>query len=429
MNSVSLQYPDRLRAARERLIATNITDEALNVCIAGLARVEGALRRPLRIVVLGESNSGKTSVTDLLIGQGLLPTSVVSNTRVPMLVTYAETAAIYGLDHEGTRIRVDSDDDDALTDLPYRALQVALPIERLRNYQILDTPPFSNPASFVADADIVIWCTVATRAWTESERAAWAALPPRCSRHALLVATHKDGLDAEDDVRHVTERLKSLTSGQFRDVVLVDAESVRDGSELSPDDDATNGADALRLAIARLAADILDRKTRKAEKIVRRLARLTFHQFASDVVRPEAVELLLRWDGHVRQLLAHLREGRLKVPEAIEALLVTYAVYAEKLRPGVVRGEDTIPASVSRALAAPIRWPQQTSAAARLVGTLASDLTGLLRMLAGHSTFADPAVRAEYQAARGVVLALSDLDGAFDALGRMLGSSLVSAPG
>ena len=87
MNSVSLQYPDRLRAARERLIATNITDEALNVCIAGLARVEGALRRPLRIVVLGESNSGKTSVTDLLIGQGLLPTSVVSNTRVPMLVT------------------------------------------------------------------------------------------------------------------------------------------------------------------------------------------------------------------------------------------------------------------------------------------------------------------------------------------------------
>jgi hypothetical protein len=27
------------------------------------------------------------------------------------------------------------------------------------------------------------------------------------------------------------------------------------------------------------------------------------------------------------------------------------------------------------------------------------------------------------------VLALSDLDGAFDALGRMLGSSLVSAPG
>lgn len=427
MNSVSLQFPERLRAARERLIGTNIADEALAVCISGLARIEDALRQPLRIVVLGEPNSGKTSVTDLLIGQGLLPTSVVSNTHVPVLIGYAERAAVYGLDHEGTRIRVDSDTDDALTDLPYRALQVALPIDRLRNYQILDTPPFVNPASFVADADIVVWCTVATRAWTESERAAWAALPARCSRYALLVATHRDGLDTEDDVRNVTERLKSLTSGMFRDVVLVDAEGVRDGSDPEPYDSAANGADALRLGIARLAADIMERKTRKAEKIVRRLARLTFHQFASDAVRPEAVELLLRWETHARQLLEHLQQGRQTVPETIESLLVTYAVYAEKLRPGVVRGEDTIPASSSRALTAQIRWPQQTTAAARLVATLASDLTGLLRILAGHSTFADPALRAEYQAARSIVLALADLDGAFDALGRMLGAPLASA--
>lgn len=424
MNSVSLQFPERLRAARERLIGTNIADEALAVCISGLARIEEALRRPLRIVVLGESNSGKTSVTDLLIGQGLLPTSVVSNTHLPVLIRYGEKAAVYGLDHDGTRIRVDSDTDDALTDLPYCALQVSLPIDRLRSYQILDTPPFASPTSLVADADIVIWCTVATRAWTESERAAWATLPARCSRHALLVATHRDGLDTEDDARSVTARLGSLTSGLFRDVVLVDAESVRDGSDPTPDEDAASGADTLRLAVARLAADIVERKTRKAEKVVRKLARLTFHQFASDVVRPEAVDLLLRWETHARQALDHLQQGRLTVPEAIEALLVAYAVYAERLRPGVVRGEDTVPASASRALAMQIRWPQQTTAAARLVGMLASDLTGLLRMLAGHSTFTDPALRAEYQAARAIVLSLADLDGAFDALGRMLGAPL-----
>lgn len=429
MNSVSLQYPDRLRAARERLIGTKITDEALNVCISGLQRVEGALRRPLRIVVLGESNAGKTSVTDLFIGRGLLPTSVVSNTGMPVLISYANKSAVYGIDHQGTRIRIDSNGDDALTDVPYRALQVALPIERLRSYQLLDTPPFVSPATFVADADIVIWCTVATRAWTESERAAWAALPKRASRYALLVATHKDGLDSEDDIRHVTTRLKSLTSEHFRDVVLVDAEGVRDGSDPDPDADATNGADTLRLAIARLAADVMDRKTRKAEKIVRRLARLTFHHFASDVVRPEAVEMLMRWETHARQQLQQLKDGRQTVPDTIEALLVAYAACAEKLRPGVVRGEDTITGSTSRALTSPIRWPQQTTAAARLVETLASDLTGLLRMLAGHSTFEDPAVKAEYQSARSIVLALADLDGAFDALGRMLGSSLVSKKG
>lgn len=430
MSSPSLQFPERLKAARERLIETNINDEALNVCISGLARVEEVLRRPLRVVVLGESNSGKTSVTDLLIGRGLLPTGVVSNTGVPVLVAHAESAAIFGVDHDGTRIRIDSDNDndDALTDLSYRALQVMLPIAWLRGYQILDTPPSASPAAFVGDADIVIWCTVATRAWTESERAMWSALPQRCSRHALLVATHKDGLDTEDDIAHVVARLRSLTAGQFRDVILVDAEGVRDGSDVGPEDASWNGADELRLGVARLAADIMERKTRKAEKIVRRLARLTFHQFGSEAVRPEAVELLMRWETHARHLLERLQQGQQTVPETIEGLLAAYAVFAEKLSPGVVSGDGAAPVAASRALTMPIRWPQQNSAAARLAQMLASDLTGLLRMLSGHSTFADPAVRAEYQAARAIVLMLADLDGAFDALGRMLGSSLVREP-
>jgi hypothetical protein len=378
------------------------------------------------VVVIGENNSGKTSVTDLLIGQGLLPTGVLSNTQVPVLITYAESAAIFGVDYDDTRIRIDSDEgDDPLTDLAYRAIQVALPIEWLRGLQILDTPPSASFTSFVADADIVIWCTVATRAWTESERAAWSSLPQRCSRNALLVATHKDGLDTEDDVSYVTQRLKDLTNGQFRDVILVDAESVRDGEAVAAED-TWNGAGALRDGVGQVAASVMERRTHKAEKIVRRLARLTFHHFGSDEVRPEAIEVVMSWENHARHLLELLRNGRKTVPETIEGLLIAYALCAEKLRPGVVRGDDTVSASTSRALTTPIRWPRQNSAAARLVQTLASDLTGLLRMLSGHSSFADPAVRAEYQAARAIVLALSDLDGAFDALGHMLGSSIVS---
>lgn len=425
MSRETAEFSERLKAARERLIATNISDPALAVCIAGLGRLEEALRKPLRIVVLGENNSGKTSVTDLLIGQGLLPTSVVSNSHVPVQISYAEQAAVYGISSEGMRIRVDGQgEDDALTDLSYRALQVLLPIDWLRTYQVLDTPPSVPPATFIDDADIVIWCTVATRAWTESERAAWAALPGRCSRNALLVATHKDGLATDDDISYVTQRLKALTSSQFREVVLVDGEAAsEDGRALDAD---WSGADELRAAVGRLAAVIMERRSQKAEKIVRRLARLTFHQFASDEVRPEAAGLLLRWEEQTRHLLDMLRENKTTVQEALEVLLVAYAHYAEKLRPGVVRGDDVVVASTSRAVAAPVRWPRQSSAAARLVSTLASDLTGLLRMLAGRSSFADPALRAEYNAARAIVLTLADLDGAFDALGRMLGSSLIS---
>ena len=424
MRRVTHQYPERLRAVRERLIATNIDDPAIGHCITGLQRLEAVLRRPLRVVVLGESNAGKTSVTDLIIGRGLLPTGVVSHTRVPVLVTHAPEPAIHGVDDTEIRVR---NGVGALAGVAYRAVRVALPIEALKGYQVLDTPPSARPAAFVADADIVIWCTVATRAWTESERACWAALPRRCARNALLVATHKDGLDTDEDVAHVKERLRNLTRGLFRNVVLVDAGGIEDdGAAVAPDADPWNGARELRESIGRLADGIVEQRTRKADKIIRRLGRLAFHRFGSDEVRPDTADLLSRWQGHAGQLLEMLRQGRQTVPEAIKALLVAYAFYAEKLRPGVVRGDDTVSGSVTHALATPIRWPQQTTAATRLVQTLASDLTGLLRMLAGHSASRDPAVGEEYQAARAIMLTLADLDGAFDALGRMLGSAPVS---
>ncbi len=426
MSQTSKDLIRRLRDARERLRSTNINDPALSVCISGLQRVEAALERPLSVVIVGDYNSGKTSVADLLIGEGVLPTSVVSNTQVPVLIMHAETAALYGVDANDTLIRIDSAD-DPLIDIPYRALKIGLPIERLRDYQILDTPSMGKPDAFVADADIVIWCTVATRAWTESERATWSALPQRARRNGLLAVTHRAALQSEDDERHVKTRLASLVDeGLFQDIVLVEATA--DGGSPS-DGPGSDGGNELRDRLSSLAGEIADKRARKAEKIVRRLARLTFHEFAREQVRPEIAPLLTSWELGAGRLLDELRTGRKPAPAVIEDLLQGYAVFAEKLEPGIVTGDAISLKSASRALAAPLRWPRETSAATRLVAMLVSDLTGLLRMVSGTSMFVDPAVRADYQAARSVIMSLADLDGAFDALGRMVGSSQpMSAP-
>jgi hypothetical protein len=418
MSKASDQFLALLGAARERLVETRLSDTALTYCIAGLARMEEALRRPLRVVILGEYNSGKTSVADLLIGSGLLPTSVVSNTNMPVLMTYAENASVHGITQTGTRIRVDGDEDDPLTDLSFRALQVALPLERLRTYQILDTPPSGNPSVFVDDADIVIWCTVATRAWTESERSLWSTLPPRCCRNAVLVATHKDSLQIAEDIAHVTKRLQSVTKGMFREVILVAAENAPDGTA---DDAIESGARALRDSVEVLATDIADRRTQKAEKIVRRLARLTFHHLSSSQIRPDAAPVLADWESRSNLILEQLAMGVKSPPMAIEELLQAYAAFAEYLRPGVITGNAIPPSSSSRALTTPVHWPSANPAAQRLVKMLASDLTALLRMLAGNAASLDPRYN-DYQVARRIVLALADLDSAFAALARMLGT-------
>ena len=120
---------------------------------------------------------------------------------------------------------------------------------------------------------------MATRAWTESERAFWSALPPRSRRNALLVATHKDALEDAGDATKIEWRLRAAAGDMFRDIMLVSATDAGKSRR-------TNGRPSDASAITLLgqvrvwAAEIRDRRARKAERIVRRIARLTFHQLA-----------------------------------------------------------------------------------------------------------------------------------------------------
>ena len=255
-----------LRAARERLQNLRVDDPAIPVCIAGLSRIESMLRRPLRIVILGEYNSGKSSLTDLILGKGLLPISVVANTGVPVLVSYAEFAALFGVDANGIQIRIDGSEDDALTDLDYRAVEIRLPLPWLQHHQLLDTPATQTPAVFTADADIAIWCTVATRAWTESDRNLWSTVPSRCHKHALLVATHKDSFYSDDDCAQVLRRLTSVSRGLFREVLLVSAADPDAENDEAGDTSETLASDAatVRAAIETSAQSIRERRLAKA---------------------------------------------------------------------------------------------------------------------------------------------------------------------
>ena len=87
-------------------------------------------------------------------------------------------------------------------------LEVGLPSQRLRAMQILDLPGladprFSAPVVDIAyhDVDAVVWCTMSTQAWKESERIAWGQLPARLSSRGLLASTHGDLLHDERDMK------------------------------------------------------------------------------------------------------------------------------------------------------------------------------------------------------------------------------------
>lgn len=62
-----------------------------------LLRLSQFLGRPLRLAVLGESNAGKTTITNLIAGGIALPVLPVANTRLPTLLRYAPVPRIEAL--------------------------------------------------------------------------------------------------------------------------------------------------------------------------------------------------------------------------------------------------------------------------------------------------------------------------------------------
>ncbi|MEO8420079.1 MAG: dynamin family protein [Hyphomicrobium sp.] len=416
MSSSAHEFLTALRSAREQLEGLHRYDKALAVCAAGLARMQAVLARPPRVVILGEVNSGKTSVADLLLGVGLLPSSVVANTRLPVLIRYAEETALHAVAGD-TRWLVTGESLDGRSAGPeVTALEIALPSERLKEFEILDTPARADWNGASTDGDIRIWCTVATRAWTESERVYWSGLPRRNWRNALLVATHKDALEEASDATKIEWRLRAAAGEMFRDILLVSATDAGKSRR-------TNGRPSDASAVTLLgqvrvwAAEIRERRARKVEKIVRRLARLTFHRLARGTLRLTEARILREWEGDCSSLIDGMGSASGDLASVMRELLRRFARAMELARSGSIERQIRWPGAATDA-----GTPQRGAPSRRFVKLIAADLTTLLRIELARGGLRDPTLFADYEAAQRILLPLARLDLEFDVVESLLAS-------
>jgi hypothetical protein len=151
-------------------------------------------------------------------------------------------------------------------------IDVGLPNPRLSAFDLMDTPGLSSSAQLdeleLRSTDMLIWCTVATQAWKDSERRLWTSIPARHRRDAVLVATHGDAL-RNGDLRKVRARLAAETQDLFGTIVFVKAGgSIERASDMLPGSGEAELAitieDGLRAirkrrhdAVCRLACEIM----------------------------------------------------------------------------------------------------------------------------------------------------------------------------
>jgi GTPase Era involved in 16S rRNA processing len=187
----------------------------------------GARERPARIVVIGEFNSGKTTLVNALLGAAVLPTSFTRHTAYPTVVGFAAKPSLRAEVEGRRRVAVAWSSIDGAPAPHIRRLYVGMPLERLKALRAVDTPGFglgdeadeARTMRACRGADTVIWCTPAMQAWKASELRTWLALPRAVRGRGVLAVTFMDALPSPDDAGRLLARLHADAGPHFRRVV------------------------------------------------------------------------------------------------------------------------------------------------------------------------------------------------------------------
>ena len=268
-----------LREERRKLQA--VSDVSPPEVIGVLSCIEAQLARPLRIAIVGEFNSGKSSLANLLLGIEGLPTAVISSTQIPTLLYHSGRPRVFVVDRNGGRSEVRNI--ASIPETSIARLEVGLPSPRLQRVEILDLPGLADPRFdrgvgdlLLETAHVLLWCTASTQAWKESERIAWEILPAPLRRCALLVVTHSDLVNDAKDTHKLLRRLR-MEAGAFRDILLVsttNALALLQGKRDELDHAAwvATGADGLDVALDQLLESVATRRIKVALAVAHRIA-------------------------------------------------------------------------------------------------------------------------------------------------------------
>jgi len=228
------QVEAALQASRIRIEALALTAPGARPLARLLTRMQRLLTSPPRVVLLGEFNSGKSTLANALIGAEALPTSIHANTRVPVHARFSRRPMLSVEFAGGRREPLTEHVLPQLQDGRVRMLHAGVAIPRLEVFELIDTPglqPGGNAGAGAGRAvqlsieacrraHIAIWCTAATQAWKASEAQMWNQVPARLKSRSLLVATLADALNTDRDRARVEERLRAEAGPHFAAVVL-----------------------------------------------------------------------------------------------------------------------------------------------------------------------------------------------------------------
>lgn len=301
-------------------------------------------QRPLRVAILGEFNAGKSTFLNAFLGADIAPMGVLPTTATLHHVVYSQDRF--------ARIHVVGDDDRVVDPARLRQtlqevqdaggsvsrVTVGLPLDRLRQVEILDTPGFNAPDVTHAEAarkafleaNLLLWIMDANQPLKDSEKRVLAEAAPR-GVPVLLLGNKSDRLtpkQRDEILAYVGESLGRIGIAPIAEVALVSARLALAGR--------LGDAEALEKSSWEAVEAILDRDV---------VARAP--EWKDRALRRRARALV----GPLRTRAATLAEGELQAVRALAERSACLAEAATFLR--------SRPVSVARAVERALEGPRR----------------------------------------------------------------------
>ena len=230
-------------------------------------RIEQWSRRKPVFALMGEFSAGKSTLMNFLLRSETLPTQVTATQLPPVWFSWGKPSA-YVHRADGSREDIALDQLEAVGVNDAQFVRIFLESDILEAVDLIDTPGISDPKissdvwrRAVGQANGVLWCTHATQAWRETERATWASLPERLQHNSLLLVTRADVL-APKDRQKVLRRVNREAGHMFNRSILFSARDAINARDKSGDPElwARSGGGKMVDSFLEITEQIMDNR-------------------------------------------------------------------------------------------------------------------------------------------------------------------------
>lgn len=199
-----------------------------------LQSLHQSIQEPMKIAIIGQFSSGKSTFLNALLGQSILPSGITPITAKICHITYGVNYALeitYKNGNTATKPLSYLAQVSTAENAKIAFYKLYAPLPLLKSINFLDTPGFNSlnqsdtdtTNAMLENVDGIIWLTLIDNVGKQSEKEIILSHIKRYASKSLCVLNQKDRLKNQAEIDVSLEYAKKAFAGLFEDIIAISA--------------------------------------------------------------------------------------------------------------------------------------------------------------------------------------------------------------